>query len=123
MAEVTNDDGTMADSLTFGQLKKIVAQQRLKPKEARYAYEHSDCDVLVEELEDWYEYSEAETMLRSSALFDEDFAHSRPWSKMSNEDKIQCIKQYAVESCYDDPLIRAKSCECLAFIAQGSYTC
>lgn len=51
------ESGNTTDSLTFGQLKKIVAQQRNRPKEAKYAFKYADHDSLAHELEDWYDYA------------------------------------------------------------------
>lgn len=56
-----------ADSLTFGQLKKIVAQQRVRPKEARYAFTYTDRDTVQQELEDWHDYAAEDGL---SALLD-----------------------------------------------------
>lgn len=51
------ENGTANDSLTFGQLKKIVAQQRSRPREAKYAFTYTDRDTLQHELEDWHDYA------------------------------------------------------------------
>lgn len=55
------ESGT-ADSLTFGQLKKIVAQRGSRPKEAKYAFEYAERGSLMHELEDWHEYNQEHSL-------------------------------------------------------------
>lgn len=50
------DANITTDSLTLGQLKKIVAHQRNKQKELQYSFEYTETDTLLHELEDWYVY-------------------------------------------------------------------
>lgn len=57
--EVVRSIGDTTDSLTFGQLKKIVAQHRSKAKESKYAFEYAERNSITNELEDWFEYSQA----------------------------------------------------------------
>lgn len=62
------EDGT-ADSLTFGQLKKIVAQQRSKKQESKYAFEYTERDSLIHELEDWHTYGQANILSSSEMAY------------------------------------------------------
>lgn len=49
------DNRSCPDSLTFGQLKKIVAQQTQKPKQSpKYAFEYADTDTLKSEIDEWF---------------------------------------------------------------------
>lgn len=66
-------ESTTTDSLTFGQLTKVVAQQRSQPKEAKYAFEYSNNDTLSHELEDWHEYSEEAAIASMLTSFNAQF--------------------------------------------------
>lgn len=118
MADNPAEEGS-TDSLTFGQLKKIVAQQRSKPKEAKIAFDYEDTEALAQELEDWYEYAQEDSLLRCQLIFEADYPGSQPWSMMSQDDRMIAIELYTSRLGHDDLETRRSSCACLSYIAQG----
>lgn len=131
------DVGTTNDSLTFGQLKKIVAQQRARPKEAKYAFTYADRDTLQHELEDWHDYASEDALSalldscgqfvrqrESSQSCERLFSNATAWGRLSTAEKkgtIQKTLESLRTTSESSPSDLESACALLSYISQGMY--
>lgn len=74
--ETHNDESRVAtDSLTFGQLKKIVAQKRTRPQELKLAFDYTERDEFENEIEDWHVYSHEPHLSSISEIYRDEHGH------------------------------------------------
>ncbi len=65
------------DSLTLGQLKRIVKEQQTRPKQPKYSFEYADRDSVKNEIGEWFDYFENEHLIDSMNAFDNEYSGSR----------------------------------------------
>ncbi|CAG8543605.1 17227_t:CDS:10 [Cetraspora pellucida] len=107
------------DSLTLGQLKKIVKQlpNKQKPKEISFSY--TDHDSISNEIEEFYSYAEISQCLENKNIFDEGFGET--WTICTMSERRVYI-EYLLETLeLKDPEKRFLSAKKLLYIAQGTF--
>ncbi|CAG8670100.1 6433_t:CDS:10, partial [Dentiscutata heterogama] len=105
------------DSLTLGQLKKIVKQlpNKQKPKEISFSY--ADSDSISREIDEFYSYAEISQCLENKDIFDEGFGEA--WTTCTMSERRVYI-EYLLETLeLKDPEKRFLSAKKLLYIAQG----
>ncbi|RIB07133.1 hypothetical protein C2G38_2252816 [Gigaspora rosea] len=107
------------DSLTLGQLKKIVKQlpNKQKPKEISFSY--ADSDSISREIDEFYNYAEISQCLENKNIFDEEFGEA--WTTCTMSERRVYI-EYLLETLeLKDPEKRFLSAKKLLYIAQGTF--
>lgn len=127
------EPGNPTDSLSLGQLKKLVSDlPKFEP--TAYAYEYEDTQGFPEELEEWFQYTEEDryTLLRAKQKFEEKWGQAQaastdtseespPWTSAKQADRESFVLGaiHALRS--PDLRIRVKSLGCLSYIALGAW--
>ncbi|KAL8696549.1 MAG: hypothetical protein Q9224_002735, partial [Gallowayella concinna] len=113
------------DSLSLQQLRRLVTEfPKLEPQ--AYAYEHADTRSFVEEVEEWFPYSEDEKylLLRGKEVFE------RTWKRWDSRDGAKWIdaneesRRLFVRNVVDDCHLQEKeseAVECLSYLALGCW--
>ncbi|KAF8477057.1 hypothetical protein BDZ91DRAFT_10975 [Kalaharituber pfeilii] len=132
---------TTQDSLSLGQLKKLVSESA-KAKPPEYAFTYTDTDVLPSELNDFFSYGRTEMELVSSAKEQfnyqwQDFCTYKlssgkkqkskasvqvlRWRDTDDEKKMTFIGRFIDSLESIDQGKRVRALEVLSYIAQGVY--
>ncbi|CAG8549971.1 7249_t:CDS:10 [Acaulospora morrowiae] len=102
-------DEALNDSLTLGQLKRIVKQFPNKQK--------ADSDSLSNEIDEFYSYAEIAECQENKKIFEEGFGES--WTNSTNSERKVYV-EYLLETLeLKDPGKRFSSAKKLLYIAQG----
>ncbi|KAL8788999.1 MAG: hypothetical protein Q9213_001408 [Squamulea squamosa] len=114
-----------ADSLSLQQLRRLVTEfPKLEPQ--AYAYEHADTRSFVEEVEEWFPYSEEERylLLRARETFEaqwkqHDTVHGAKWIEASAEMRRQFVYNILQDNSAQATEIEVVNC--LAYLALGCW--
>ncbi|OLL22366.1 Factor arrest protein 11 [Neolecta irregularis DAH-3] len=85
--DAAGDPDTLRDSLTLGQLRRLVAQTP-RPKLPLYAYKYEDTDSLKAELQEWFSYGDNEILLEAKQEYEGRYG---VWSKSSIDTRSSYI--------------------------------
>ncbi|KAL8687618.1 MAG: hypothetical protein Q9218_006264, partial [Villophora microphyllina] len=113
------------DSLTLLQLRQLVTDlPKLEPQ--AYAYEHADTRPFVEEVEEWFPYSEDERgmLLRTKQAFEKRWRKHHGSSGTSWIDSKGRDRELFVHGIVEDIEQRKKTVKgvrCLAYVAMGCW--
>ncbi|KAL8798539.1 MAG: hypothetical protein Q9200_007751, partial [Gallowayella weberi] len=113
------------DSLSLQQLRRLVTEfPKLEPQ--AYAYEHADTRSFVEEVEEWFPYSEDEKylLLRGREVFEKTWKrwHSRDgprWMDASEESRRLFVRNVVDDTRSQEKEVEAV--ECLSYLALGCW--
>ncbi|CAG8570418.1 9115_t:CDS:10 [Funneliformis caledonium] len=116
--EQVNDE-VPNDSLTLGQLKKIVKQFPNKQKPKEIAFTYTDTDSLSKEIDEFYSYVEISQCFENKKSFEEGFDES--WTTCTISERRTYI-EYLLETLeLKDPEKRFCTAKKLLYIAQGTF--
>lgn len=130
--------GAAADSLSLGQLKKIVEQMPSKYEPTPYAFEYQDYSTFPEELDELFTYASSErtSLLRARNTFVQEWftfwnkrtqpdgaadnAHPE-WGKATASDQAEFLKERRADIKGGDPTTRIWGLECVLHVALGVW--
>ncbi|CAJ0747680.1 10493_t:CDS:10, partial [Entrophospora sp. SA101] len=113
------DCDTAADSLTLGQLRKIVKQFPNKQKTKEFGFNYSDCDVISNEIDEFYSYVEIRQCLDNKKEFEDGFKDS--WIPSTISERRTYIEYLLEILDFKDPTKRLSAAKQLLYIAQGVF--
>ncbi|RGB36108.1 hypothetical protein C1646_697859 [Rhizophagus diaphanus] len=113
------NDEVPNDSLTLGQLRKIVKQFPSKQKAKEIAFIYADNDNLSSEIDEFYSYVEISQCIENKKAFEEGFDES--WATCTISERRTYI-EYLLETLeLKDPDKRFLTAKKLLYIAQGTF--
>ncbi|CAI2178129.1 10123_t:CDS:10 [Funneliformis geosporum] len=113
------NDEVPNDSLTLGQLKKIVKQFPNKQKPKEIAFTYTDTDSISNEIDEFYSYVEISQCFENKKSFEEGFDES--WTTCTISERRTYI-EYLLETLeLKDPEKRFCTAKKLLYIAQGTF--
>ena len=124
------------DSLSLPQLRKLVSQFP-KTDQRAYAFQYSDSDGLVAEIEEWFHYTEQDQNLILCArdTFEQIWSawatrkfknpkssDSASWLRIKDAEKEDFLRHLLLAQTTSDISRRVESLECLTFIVLGAWS-